>query len=254
MSPSSRPKASPRSLPKTREVPLVSPHEEREQSRVVHPNAMALTDADLVSSARRNNRDAFGELIRRHHAACLRQAIYMLRNRGEAEEEVQNAYLKAFEHLDQFQGAAEFSSWLSRIVTNHCLMLLRVKARARMVYIDGDHGREGDGAIELPAAAIDPEHNLIQTQMAVVLQREIRRIPALLRNVVVLRDVQQLPMPAVARRLGITVPAAKSRLFRARIELRSRVLQFCGSNSYDAPRSSVRSMPAKSTRCPVAAA
>ena len=118
----------------------------------------------------------------------------------------------------------------------------------------GDHGREGDGAIELPAAAIDPEHNLIQTQMAVVLQREIRRIPALLRNVVVLRDVQQLPMPAVARRLGITVPAAKSRLFRARIELRSRVLQFCGSNSYDAPRSSVRSMPAKSTRCPVAAA
>src|SRR5215472_12030444 len=213
-----------------------------------------LTDAQLVASARRNNRDAFGELIRRHHPACLRQAIYMLRNRGEAEEEVQNAYLKAFEHLDQFQGASEFSSWLSRIVTNHCLMLLRVKARARMIYIDGDHSRDGDGALELPSSSTDPERDLIQTQMADVLQREIRRIPALLRNVVMLRDVEQLPMPAVARRLGITVPAAKSRLFRARIELRSRVLQFCGSRGYGAPRSSVQIMPAKSTRCPVAVA
>ena len=219
-----------------------------------HTDTTRLTDAQLVAAARRNNRDAFGELIRRHHPACIRQAIYMLRNRGEAEEEVQNAYLKAFEHLDQFQGAAEFSSWLSRIVTNHCLMLLRVKARARMVYIDGDYSRDGDGAVELPSSATDPERDLIQTQMADVLQREIRRIPALLRNVVMLRDVEQLPMPAVARRLGITVPAAKSRLFRARIELRSRVLQFCGSHGYGSPRSSVQTMPAKSTRCPVAAA
>src|SRR6516225_10750474 len=122
----------------------------------------AMTDAELVASARRNNRDAFGELIRRHHAACLRQAIYMLRNRGEAEEEVQNAYLKAWEHLDQFQGTAEFSSWLSRIVTNHCLMLMRVKARVRMVYIDGIQSRDGDGIIELPCVTTDPERDLIQ--------------------------------------------------------------------------------------------
>ena len=213
-----------------------------------------LADKQLVSLARANDRDGFGELIRRHHPACLRLAIYMLRNRGEAEEEVQNAYMRAYEHLDQFQGAAEFSSWLSRIVTNHCLMLMRVKARARMVYIDGSQSREGDGIIELPCVTADPERDLIQTQMAHVLQREIKRIPALLRNVVVLRDVEQLPMPAVARRLGITVPAAKSRLFRARVELRSRVQQHCGSSGYGAPRSTVQSVPAKSTRCPVAVA
>jgi RNA polymerase sigma-70 factor (ECF subfamily) len=213
-----------------------------------------LTDKQLVSLARANDRDAFGELIRRHHPACLRLAIYMLRNRGEAEEEVQNAYMRAYEHLDQFQGAAEFSSWLSRIVTNHCLMLMRVKARARMVYIDGTQSRDGDGVIELQSVTTDPERDLIQNQMAYVLQREIKRIPALLRNVVVLRDVEQLPMPTVARRLGITVPAAKSRLFRARVELRSRVQQHCGSSGYTVPRSSVQSMPAKSARCPVAAA
>jgi RNA polymerase sigma-70 factor (ECF subfamily) len=213
-----------------------------------------LTDRELIASARANDRDAFGELVRRHHPSYLRLAIYMLRNRGEAEEEVQNAYMRAWEHLDQFQGTAEFSSWLSRIVTNHCLMLMRVKARVRMVYIDGIQSRDGDGLIELPSVTADPERDLIQTQMASVVQREIRRIPALLRNVVVLRDVEQLPMPTVARRLGITVPAAKSRLFRARVELRSRVQQHCGPAGYSAPRSKVQSMPAKSTRCPVAAA
>src|SRR6516165_7299726 len=119
-----------------------------------------LADAQLVASARRNNRDAFGELIRRHHPACLRQAIYMLRNRGEAEEEVQNAYMRAYEHLDQFQGAAEFSSWLSRIVRNHCLMLLRIRARARMLHID--RSRRDEAAIELQAVCTDPEFDLIQ--------------------------------------------------------------------------------------------
>jgi RNA polymerase sigma-70 factor (ECF subfamily) len=212
-----------------------------------------MMDADLVALARKNDRDSFGELIRRHHPASLRLAMYMLRNRGEAEEEVQNAYMRAYEHLDQFQGSAEFSSWLSRIVTNHCLMLLRVKARARMVYIDGDN-RDGENTMELPSAATDPERELIQTQMARVVQREIKRIPALLRNVVMLRDVEQLPMPAVARRLGITIPAAKSRLFRARVELRSRVLQFCGPSGYTATRSTVQSIPAKSVRCPIRAA
>src|SRR6516225_767977 len=122
-----------------------------------------LADKQLVSLARVHDRDAFGELIRRHHPSCLRLAIYMLRNRGEAEEEVQNAYMRAWEHLDQFQGTAEFSSWLSRIVTNHCLMLMRVKARARMVYIDGSQSRDGDGLIELPSVTADPERDLIQT-------------------------------------------------------------------------------------------
>src|SRR5215831_7602834 len=133
-----------------------------------------LTDVDLVSAARRNDRDAFGELIRRHHPACFRLAINILRNSAEAEEEVQNAYMRAYEHLDQFQGTAQFSSWLSRIVRNHCLMLLRIRARARMVYIDGDN-RDGENTMELPSAATDPERELIQTQMARVVQREIKR-------------------------------------------------------------------------------
>lgn len=211
----------------------------------------ALSDRDLVRMAREQNRDAFGELVSRHHSTCLRFAISLLRDRGEAEEEVQNALWKAFEHLDQFKGTAEFSSWLLRIVANHCLMRLRFRARARMLYLDGDTGREGEGSLEVPSMAPDPENGLIQSQMSGVMQREIRRIPKLLRNVVLLRDIQHLSMPDVAQRLGITVSAAKSRLFRARTELRHRMLTFCGPHGYYMPRSSVQDMPARSTRCPI---
>ena len=209
------------------------------------------SDAELVDRARENDREAFGELVRRHHSACLRFAILLLRDRGEAEEEVQNAFWKAFEHLDQFKGAAEFSSWLLRIVANHCLMRLRVRGRTRMLYLDGDNGREGEGSIDLPTAAFDPECDLIECQMAGLLRREIYHIPKLLRNVVLLRDVQQLSMSDVAQQLGISVSAAKSRLFRARTELRDRVLRLCGSRGYHLPQSSVRRVPARSTRCPV---
>jgi RNA polymerase sigma-70 factor (ECF subfamily) len=212
----------------------------------------APSDRDLVVQAREKDREAFGELVRRHHSSCIRFAMSLLRDRGEAEEEVQNAFWKAFEHLDQYKGTAEFSSWLLRIVANHCLMRLRLRARARMLYLDGDNGREGEGAIELPSTTPDPECGLIRTQMSSLLQREIRRIPKLLRNVVLLRDVQQLPMADVARQLGISIPAAKSRLFRARTELRHRVLQCCGAHGQYMPRSNVLDLPARSTRCPLA--
>jgi len=209
------------------------------------------TDAELVSIARERDRAAYDELVRRHRSACLRFASSRLHDRGEAEEEVQNAFWKAFEHLDQFRGDAEFSSWLLRIVANHCLMRLRLRSRARMLHLDGDNLREGEGQIEVPSPAYDPEYELIQSQMASVVQQEIRRIPRLLRNVVLLRDIEHLPMNDVADRLGITMPAAKSRLFRARTELRHRMLHFCGTRGQWLPRSSVQDIPARSTRCPV---
>ncbi len=212
------------------------------------------TDADLVCMSREKDRDAYEELVLRYYGGCLRFASSLLHNRGEAEEEVQNALWKAFEHLDQLREVAGFSGWLLRIVANHCLMRLRMRARARMLYLDGDNGRAGERPIDVPCAAFDPESHLIQNQMLVVMQQEIRRIPKLLRNVVLLRDVEDLPMCDVAERLGITVPAAKSRLFRARAELRNRVLESYRSRSHHIPRSSVREMPARSTRCPIARA
>lgn len=186
------------------------------------------SDVDLVTMAKEDNKQAFDELVRRHHQACVRLAVCILRDRGEAEDEAQNAYWKAFQHLDQFQGGADFSIWLSRIVVNQCRMHIRASRRARFLHLDaGVPGFPGI-RVELPSRRLDPEAEFGGRQVREMLEQEIRSIPPLLRNVVLLRDIQELPITEVAHRLGITVSAAKSRLLRARLELRHRVLRHCG--------------------------
>ena len=186
------------------------------------------SDNELVNRAKEGSQQAFGELVKRHHQKCVSLATCILRNREEAEDEVQNACWKAFEHIGQFQGEADFATWLSRIVVNQCLMFLRTNRRARFLRLDAGIPGYQSGSIDLPSWRLDPEGELGRRQVEEVLACEIRRIPALLRNVVRLRDVDELPIEEVADRLGITVPAAKSRLLRARLELRQRLLRHCG--------------------------
>jgi len=189
------------------------------------------SDEDLVKRTREGDSGAFGELIERHHASCVNIATFILRNRAEAEDELQKAYCKAFQHLDQYhdQDGPGFRSWLLRIVTNQCLMVIRVRSRARFVSVDAFSDRERRHPAELASADADAEQEFMQHQMRDVLHREIGRIPPLLRSALVLRDVQELSMAKVAAELQITVAAAKSRLLRARQELRERVLVHCSS-------------------------
>jgi RNA polymerase sigma-70 factor (ECF subfamily) len=208
----------------------------------VHEHDCDRTDRELVELAREGNQDAFGMLIHRHYPTCVNIASFMLRDRAEGQDEVQKACLRAFEHLDQYHGEAEFLHWMLRIVVNQCLMLMRVRRRARFLYLDGGREDQGRWPIELPSLSISPEREVIKREMHNILQTEIRRIPPLLRRVLELRDLEGLPMTDVADRLGITVPAAKSRLLRARNELRERVTRRCGSIG--------QSMPAATTPRP----
>ncbi len=185
-------------------------------------------DDTLVKMAQAGDHDAYAELIRRHKPACMKLALSMLRDREDAEDEIQTAVWKAFEHLNQFQRDSRFSTWLTRIVVNQCLMRIRRQKRARFLYIDDGSANDEISTIELRSTGISPEQNLARREVAEVLENEIRRIPPLLRNVFVLREVQELPMPAVAAQLGISVAAAKSRLLRARTELRERLQKHCG--------------------------
>lgn len=198
-------------------------------ARLMTAESSVRSDPELVAQARNGGMEAFGELVARHRHTCVNIAASMLRDRAEAEDEVQKACIKAYEHLDQYKGEAEFLTWLLRIVVNECLMLIRVKRRTRFLYVDGGDAWDGNpGPIELPAEIVDPEESMISHELINFLQREIRRIPPLLRNVLMLRDVQDLPIEDVAARLNITVPAAKSRLLRARSELRHRMTALCG--------------------------
>jgi RNA polymerase sigma-70 factor, ECF subfamily len=193
------------------------------------------SDNKLVEKARNGDAKAFGDLICRYHTSCLNMATSILRDRSEAQDEVQKAYWRAYERLYQYRNESNiaddrgqrFLAWLLRIVRNQCLMLIRVKRRMPFVHIDAGNWFEGSRPVELPANEANAEKKLLQQEMIEVLQKEIRCIPPLLRKVLLLCDMEEMPMTEVAERLQITVPAAKSRLLRARKELRERVTVYC---------------------------
>lgn len=197
--------------------------------RVYNPVFVGVADDELVVLAQSGDNSAFAELIERHTSTCKRLALSILRDVSDAEDEVQNACWKAFEHLGQFQKDAKFSTWLSRIVVNQCLMRLRKERRARFLYLDEGVQGEEVSFIDLADGGPSPETGVARSEVSDLLQKEISRIPPLLREVFVLRDVQELPMDEVAGRLGISIAAAKSRLLRARLELRERMSKHCGT-------------------------
>jgi RNA polymerase sigma-70 factor (ECF subfamily) len=145
--------------------------------------------------------------------------------------------MKAHEHLNQFLGEAEFGTWLGRIVVNQCLMLIRLRRRVRMSYLDGVTGGPDAMPIQIAASGPDPEGEAACHQLTAGLRAEVQRLPPLLRNVILLHDVQGLSMMDVGAQLGITVPAAKSRLGRARAELRQRMARYHGGVSNPSPLS-----------------
>ena len=185
---------------------------------------------ELVQLAKQGDAHAFEELFRQHYSACLKRARWMIRNRSDAEDEVQNACWKAFQRIDQFRGEGTFSAWLNRIVENQCLMRIREERQLRFLHLD--EASASNIRIELVAQMMDPEDELGDQQIDSLLRREISRIPPLLRNVMLLYDVDELPMPEVAARLGLSVPAAKSRLMRARVEMRARLSKHCGQRGH----------------------
>lgn len=187
-----------------------------------------LQDDELVRAAQAGDDSAFAELMRRHYDTSLKLALSILRDHADAEDEAQNAWWKAFEHLGQFNGEAKFTTWMTRIVVNQCLMRLRRTRRAKFFSIDDVVVGEETMTLDLPSPEPSQEKELGRRQVGQVLEKEIRRIPPLLRNVFILRDVEELPMADVAARLGITVAAAKSRLLRARQELRTRMEKHYG--------------------------
>ena len=199
-------------------------------------------DEDLVASAKMGDGDAFERLIERHYGFCLARAYNILRNHGDAEDEVQNACARAWQHLQQFQGNGSFGGWLSRIVSNQCLMRIRERKGARMISVDEVFNGEGSFRLEVIDQRALPEDSLGDAEVSLMLKREIGGVPALLREALIMRDLRQCTMRDIATHLGISVPAAKSRLMRARQELKLRLVKRHGDRGCCAlfRRSSIR--------------
>jgi RNA polymerase sigma-70 factor (ECF subfamily) len=193
-----------------------------------HTEFDSRTDDQLVQLARLGDDTAFTELMNRHRSICFALASSILRDRSDAEDEVQNAIWKAYSHLDQFNHEAKFSTWLTRIVVNQCLMRLRKDRRAKFLYLDDAQIGEEVGRLDLPDTADTPEVDLGRREISQILHQEVNRMPPLLKKVFLMREIEERPMPDVAESLGISVAAAKSRLLRARAELKERLRKHQG--------------------------
>ena len=191
-------------------------------------SAPAATDEALVAMAKMGDKTAFERLVARHYRFCLAKAYTFLRNHGDAEDESQNAFAKAWQYLHQFQGDGSFGGWLSRIVSNECLMRIRERKGARMISVDEVFESEGVFRLEAIDQRALPEDSVGDEEVSRMLNGEIGRVPALLREALIMRDLRQFSMQEIAAHLRISVPAAKSRLMRARQTLRARLTKHYG--------------------------
>lgn len=170
--------------------------------------------ADLVTAARDGDRQAFDELVRVTYAESYTLALRLTGNEEDARDVVQEAYLRAFRSLDRFRGESQFSTWMYRITANCANTQLAKRTRHRHEVLD-----DADPIVDDRPAA-DPQLQADAGALRDRLTVALAALPSKLRQVVVLRDVYDLPHEAIAAELGISETAAKVRLHRARKKLR----------------------------------
>ncbi len=194
------------------------------QPKVAEPVSDELA---LVQRAKAGEVDAFEELVRRYDRNVFRIAQHITQNREDAEDVVQDAFLKAYNNLAQFQGQSKFYTWLVRIAVNEALMKLRRRRPERTVSLDEDVKTEDDSVPrEVADWSPNPEQQYTQAELRDILDRTIHGLPATFRTVFVLRDVEGLSTEETAEALDLSVPAVKSRLLRARLQLRERLNKY----------------------------
>lgn len=181
----------------------------------------------LVQAAKQGDVGAFEQLVKRYDRNIFRIAQHITQNREDAEDVVQDAFLKAYENLDQFQGNSKFYTWLVRIAVNESLMKLRRRKTSKTVSMDEDvETEEGSMPREFADWSPNPEQQYGQSELGDILRKTIQGLPTSFRTVFVLRDVEGLSTEETAEMLNLSIPAVKSRLLRARLQLRERLNRY----------------------------
>jgi RNA polymerase sigma-70 factor (ECF subfamily) len=187
---------------------------------------IAPADLELVHASKAGEIHAFEELVRRYDRKLLRIAQHVTNNREDAEDVVQESFLKAFQYLHQFRENSQFSTWLYRIALNESLLKLRRRRSSKEVSIDKDFQSEDDLPIDVVDWAPNPEQLYETTQLRDILRSTLQELPASLRVVFVLRDIEMLSLQETAEALQLSVSAVKARSWRARMQLRERLTAY----------------------------
>jgi len=188
------------------------------------PSRIAKEDEHLlVAAAKKGDTGAFEELVNRYEKKIFRVTMNITRNQQDAEDSMQDAFLKAYAHLKDFGGDSRFYTWLVRIAANEALMRLR-KRRPNVLSLDEPvDGEEDLMPREVEDWGPSPFDRFAQTEMREVLENAIDALDPDFRTVFVLRDIEELSTEETAKALNISVPAVKSRLLRARLKLRDKL-------------------------------
>jgi RNA polymerase sigma-70 factor, ECF subfamily len=189
----------------------------------------------LVAHARQGDTTAFAELVRRYEGKIFRLAQHVTQNREDAEDVLQETFMKAYEHLDQFKGDSKFYTWIVRIAVNQALMKLRRRKTDKSVSLDEQIDTGEDTVVrEIAAWGEDPVQRFSREELGEILDSAVQSLEPPYRSVFVLRDIDDLSTEETAEVLGLSIPAVKSRLLRARLQLREKLTRYFKRKGDDA--------------------
>jgi RNA polymerase sigma-70 factor (ECF subfamily) len=198
-------------------------------------NLKKAKDEELVTLARAENTRAFDELVNRYQNKIYRLARRMTATEEDAEDVLQEAFVKAYKSLGGFKGKSRFSTWLYRITVNLALMKLRKRTLETVPLDQPIETRDGVVQRDIEDSGLDPLEKMIAAESKAVLDEAVADLPAGHRAVFVLRDVEKLSTEDTAKVLGITVPAVKSRLHRTRLMLKEELVRSAAARGVPLP-------------------
>ncbi len=189
--------------------------------------AETFDEGALIARAKAGDDTAFTELLNRYERKIYRLAKNITQNDEDAEDVLQEAFLKAYTHLDNFQGNSKFYTWIVRIAVNESLMKLRKRKSDKLVSLD-EQVDTGEDMVprEIAVWEDNPEQQYTQEELRGILDKSVESLAPIFRSVFVLRDIEDLSTEETAEALGISIPAVKSRLLRARLQLREKLTRF----------------------------
>ncbi|MBI4364520.1 MAG: sigma-70 family RNA polymerase sigma factor [Candidatus Latescibacteria bacterium] len=186
-----------------------------------------LGDEVLVRKAQEDDDRAFGELVSRYETKVYSLALKMVRNPEDAEDVLQDTFLRAYRGIKSFKGNSTFSTWIYRITANSALMRLRKKQLPTVSIEDAD---EREAPVSIADWSPGPVDQLLNQELQQVMDEAIEALPAEFRQVFVLRDIEEISNAEVAEILDLSVAAVKSRLHRARLKVRNRLAAYFNEN------------------------
>ena len=173
--------------------------------------------------------EAFSDLVRPYRSLFYQKALSIVRNEADAEDVTQNALVKAFTKLSQFRLDSQFRTWVTSIVINEAFMCLRAGRRFKHESLDRDDGNEGSSPIDVADPRESQFHALERKQLRAAILKAVSLLPSLLRAVYILRDLRLLSISDTAKTLGISETCVKTRLRRARSQMRYTLAHFRGA-------------------------